>query len=109
MLGKNKERQENINKFIKRLNSSFETDKLTKKLKEFYNFEFSDFVKELKKKKIVLSLKEQDEWEEYFDNYKKEILELKNEIDKCDREIDDMVFDLYGLDDSERKIVLESN
>jgi len=30
----------------------------------------------------------------------------KAEIDKTDREIDDMVFDLYGLSEDERKIVL---
>jgi len=34
---------------------------------------------------------------------------LKNEIDNCDKEIDEMVFDLYGLDESERKIILENN
>jgi hypothetical protein len=28
-----------------------------------------------------MSLNDQDEWEEYFDNYKKEIIELKNKID----------------------------
>lgn len=106
MLDKNKELQEKINKFLKRLNSIFEIDKLTNKLKDFYEFEFSDFIKELKKKKIEISLKDQDEWEEYFDSYKKEILELKSEIEKCDREIDDMVFELYGLDESEKKVVL---
>jgi len=65
-------------------------------------------VKELKKKKVVLSLKQQDEWEEYFEEYKKEILELKAKIDECDKEIDDMVFDLYGLNEDERRVVLES-
>lgn len=105
MLDKNRELQEKLNKFLKRLNSSFEIDKLTNKLKEFYNLEFGDFVKELKKKKVEISLKDQDEWEEYFDSYKKEILELKSEIDKCDSEIDDMVFELYGLSGEEREVV----
>ncbi len=109
MLDKNKEIQEKVNKFIKRLNSSFEIDKLSKKLEAFYDLEFSEFVKGLKKKKIELSLKDQDEWEEYFDSYKKEILDLKSEIDICDKEIDEMVFDLYGLSEDERNIVLESN
>lgn len=108
MLDKNKELQEKVNRFIKRLNSSFEIDKLSKKLENFYDLEFSEFVKELKKKKVELSLKDQDEWEEYFDSYKKEILELKSEIDNCDKEIDEMVFELYGLDESEREVVLGS-
>lgn len=108
MLDKNKELQEKVNKFIKRLNSSFEIEKLSKKLETFYDLEFSDFVKELKKKKVELSLKDQDEWEEYFDSYKKEILELKSEIDACDNEIDEMVFELYGLSEDERSVVLEA-
>lgn len=109
MLDKNKELWEKINKFLNRLNSSFQIDKLTNKLKSFYELEFSEFVKELKKKKVSMSLVEQDEWEEYFDSYKSVIVELKSEIDKCDDEIDDMVFELYGLNKEEREIVLGSN
>jgi ABC-type amino acid transport substrate-binding protein len=36
MLDKNKELQEKINKFLKRLQSSFEIEKLSKKLEKFY-------------------------------------------------------------------------
>ena len=108
MLDKNREVQEKVNKFIKRLNSSFEIEKLSKKLEAFYDLEFSEFVKELKKKKVELSLKDQDEWEEYFDSYKEEILELKSQIDACDKKIDEMVFELYGLSEDERNIVLGS-
>ena len=59
-----------------------------------------------KKKKVSMSLVQEDEWEEYFDSYKSIIVELKSEIDKCDSEIDDMVFELYGLDEKEIKIVI---
>ncbi len=113
MLENNKILQKKINKFLKRLNSNYPIDlgapwgwKLSTKLKNFFELDFSEFVKELKKKKVVLSLKEQDEWEEYFEEYKKEIIELKAKIDNCDKEIDEMVFDLYGLDEEERKVVL---
>jgi hypothetical protein len=44
----------------------------------------------------------------YFTKKKKEFLEIKGQIDATDREIDDMVFDLYGLTGEERKIVLDS-
>lgn len=108
MLENNKILQDKINKFLKRLNGSFEIEKLSKKLEAFYDLEFADFVKELKKKKVVLSLKDQDEWEEYFDSYKKEVLELKGKINSCDKEIDEMVFDLYGLNEEEREVVLGS-
>lgn len=105
MLEKNKELQEKINKFLNRLKSSFWIEKLSWKLENFYSLDFGDFVKELSKNKINLSLKDQDEWEDYFVSYKKEILDLKIEIDNCDKEIDEMVFDLYGLSEEERKVV----
>jgi len=115
MLDKNKIMQEKIDKFLKRVWENFEIKKFSNKIKNFFELDFGDFVKELKKtknknwEKVSLSLKEQDDWEEYFEDYKKEILELKSEIEKCDKEIDEMVFDLYGLSEEERKVVLESN
>lgn len=53
----------------------------------------------------MLSLKQQDEWEEYFNEHKKEILELKEQIDKTDKEIDLMVYKLYSLTYQEVKII----
>ena len=105
MLDTNKELSEKVNRFLKRLQGTFELEKLSKKLQSFYELEFSDFVKELKKAKVTLSLKDQDEWEEYFDEYKTDIVVLKSKIDVCDREIDEMVFDLYGLSEEEREVV----
>jgi hypothetical protein len=45
---------------------------------------------------------------DYFESKKKEILDLKSQIDTTDRQIDEMVFDLYGLTEEERRVVLES-
>ena len=82
--------------------------KLTKKLEAFYNYDFKTFVAELKKQKIKLSLTQQDEWEEYFNNYKTEINQIQVEINKTDQEIDQMVYKLYELTEEEIKIVEES-
>lgn len=109
MLENNKILQEKTNKFLNRLKTSFWIEKLSWKLEKFYDLDFGGFVNELKKNKINLSLKDQDEWEDYFNSYKNEILEIKNEIEKCDREIDEMVFDLYELDEEERRVVLGIN
>jgi len=108
MLENNKVMWEKVQKFLKRIQGIFELEKLSKKLQAFYELSFEEFVKELKKKKIVLTLKDQDEWEEYFDSYKLEVVELKTKIDVCDREIDEMVFDLYGLSEEEREVVINS-
>ena len=60
---------------------------------------------ELKKQKAILALKQQDEWEEYCNSYKKEINDLQAEIKKTDAEIDQMVYKLYELTEEEVKIV----
>ena len=94
-----------INRFIKRISSSFETEKLSKKLQSFYDYDFKTFLAELKKKKIKLSLSQQDEWEEYFDDYTKELNQLQSQINEVDKEIDQMVYELYGLTPEEIEIV----
>jgi len=109
MLSLNKQLQEKKNKFINRLETNFEIEKLSNKLKSFYKYDFKTFLTELKKQKIKLSLKLQDEWEDYFSSYKKEINKLQFKINKTDNEIDQMVYELYGLTDEEIKIVEESS
>ena len=92
-------------KFLNRITDNFDLDKLSKKLGAFYESDFKTFLKELKKKKVTLSLKEQDEWEEYFESYQKELLEIKSQIDTTDKQIDEMVYALYGLSEDEVAVV----
>jgi hypothetical protein len=63
-------------------------------------------VKELKLKKLPIDT--EAELMRYFEKEKAEIIALKAQIDALDKTIDDMVFDLYGLTEAERKVVLES-
>ena len=74
----------------------------------FYELSFKEFLKELGKQKIKISLSEQDEWEEYFESYKNHIAELKEKINKTDKEIDLMVYKLYDLTNEEIKNIEES-
>ncbi|MEX2411389.1 MAG: hypothetical protein WD607_08475, partial [Candidatus Paceibacterota bacterium] len=60
---------------------------------------------ELKKKKVTLSLKEEAEWMEYFYEQKAKADELKSQIGQTDKEIDAMVYELYGLSEEEVKVV----
>ena len=90
------------NSFIQVLNMEGLSDKLDK----FYELEFNDFIKEIEKQsKKKLSLKEQDEWEDYFKDYKKELQKLKDEIEKTDNEINQMVYKLYGLSKEDITVV----
>lgn len=98
-----------VNNFISRILVNFAIDKLSNKLKEFYIYDFKTFLSELKKKKITLTLKQQDEWEQYFNEYKAEINKLQQQINQTDKEIDQLVYKLYGLTEEEIKIVEESS
>jgi hypothetical protein len=93
------------NNFLIRLTDNFSAVKLTKKLENFSDLSFADFLTELKKQKVSLSLSEQDEWSPYFTEKKEKVVSLKREIEACDKEIDGMVFKLYGLSEEEAKVV----
>jgi len=72
------------------------------------SWNFKGFTSELKKQKIKLSLVQQDEWEDYFNQYRQACQELSEQIKATDEEIDRLVFDLYELTEEERRIVMEA-
>ena len=105
MLNLNADLQTKRRRFLKRLSDNFANIKITVALERFHELYFKDFVAELKKQKITLSLKQQDEWEEYFGEYKAECTELAEKIDSTDKEIDGMVYGLYGLSAEEIEVI----
>lgn len=99
-----------INRTQRTLQRKFpeQLEKLSKKLESWYQLSYADFVKELKKKKVKLSLTEEADWEDYFLSEKEKAVALKTQIDQTDKEIDAMVYELYGLSDEEIKIIENS-
>ena len=96
--------------FQKYLQSQFSLEKLSKKLQNWQELDFSEFIKEINKalKKVdgeKLTKMDGMEWMEVFDKKKGELQTLKAEIDKTDKEIDQMVYELYGLTQEEIEIV----
>ena len=108
MLALNKELQEVSQKFQRMIMRKFELEKLSTKLQNWYLLNFDEFMKELKKAKIKLSLSDEANWEDYFIAEKEKADILNNEITKTDKEIDKMVYELYGLSDDEIKVIEES-
>lgn len=105
MLSLNKTLQEISAKFQRTCERKFENLNLTKKLQDWYNLSYADFIKELRKQKIKLSLSEEAEWADYFDQEKSKALEIQSKIENTDKEIDQMVYELYGLNEEEIRIV----
>ena len=110
MLLLNKNLQETKQNFANEL----ELKKIPKKLQNFEDLAFDEFVKEYKKtKKLKFADKLEErnfknDWKALFENDSKIALDLKSQIDTTDKEIDAMVYELYGLSGDEIKIVEES-
>ena len=102
-----------ISNYLKYLQSQFKIEKLSKKLQNWHELDFGDFINELNKaiKKVggeKLDDKAQFSLMSLFEEQQEEAQTLKAEIDYTDREIDQMVYGLYGLTEKEIKIVENS-
>lgn len=104
-----------LNRQLQSTKQAFSTElnleKISQKLQNFEELEFEEFVKEYTKaKKIKFTDKLEErtfkqQWQSLFENDKILTCKLKTEIAKTDREIDAMVYELYGLSEDEIKIV----
>ena len=108
MLSLNKELQELSAKFQRNLQREFSLETLSKKLQNWYELSFAEFLKELAKAKLNLTLSQKAEWEDYFLAEQQQAISIKSQIDQTDKEIDQMVYELYGLTEEEIEIVENS-
>ncbi|WP_282019111.1 Eco57I restriction-modification methylase domain-containing protein [Salegentibacter mishustinae] len=112
--------QKSKGKFISYIQGSFRIGKVSRKLENWHELYFSDFIKELNKaiKKTnrerakegmgpvkELTKKDEFEWMELFEENKKIAVELQQQIDQTDSKIDQMIYELYGLTEEEIAIV----
>ena len=89
-----------------RIQLVFGIEKLSGKIEKFFELSFNDFLKEVyKKSKTRLSLKDQDEWNEYFNGKKSNILQLESEMEQCENHVDEIVFKMYELTSSEIQFI----
>lgn len=91
--------------FIHLLQAKFSLDKPSTKLQNWPSLDFKGFLGELSKAKVKLSLAEEAEWMAYFNEQKAKAQALQADIDRLDREIDVLVYELYGLTEEEIRIV----
>lgn len=85
------------------LQAEYAIEKVSRKLENFWELDFSDFLKALSIKSLSLDKKE--ELMGWFGKKKEELASLKATIDQTDREIDGMVYELYGLSEEEIAVV----
>ena len=113
MLQLNQEILARVRKFVSYIKSQFSNNKGLGKIEKWYEMHFSDFIKELNKlvktsNGNTLTKKDEFEWLELFEENKKKALDIKSQIDQTEKEIDRMVYELYGLTEEEIQIVENS-
>jgi type I restriction-modification system DNA methylase subunit len=113
MLKKTKLFQEEVTKIIDNLILSYNGIVLTKKLQKWYDLGYVDFIKELNKaiKKSggeKLTKDDEIEWSSTFKKYKESSQSIKSDINRTNKEIDQMVYELYDLTEEEIQIVENS-
>ena len=94
-------------KFTRNIQREYNLEKLSTKLENWFQTPFNEFLKELEKSKVKLTLSQKAEWEDYFLQESKKALDIKQQIDTTDKEIDRMVYVLYGLSEDEIKLVTD--
>lgn len=105
MLDITRELNEKRTAFIDYFHGKFALQKITRNLENWHTLEFTDFIKELSKQKVLLSSTDEYDFKHLFDREKKEYLDLQTQITKTDVEIDEMVCNLYGLSEEEIRVV----
>ncbi|MFZ4726064.1 MAG: Eco57I restriction-modification methylase domain-containing protein [Paludibacter sp.] len=105
MLILNKELMVSTQKFQRMLQRKFNLEELPTKLQSWYLLSYKEFIAELGKKKVKLTLAHEAEWEEYFNTECTKAVAIKSQIETTDREIDNLVYQLYTLTEEEVKIV----
>lgn len=96
------------NNFLQLFQSRYELPNISKKLTNWFELDFKEFLLELAKIKLKLSLSDESEWMQFFNEQKEKVQDIKTRVEKIEEEINQMVYELYGLTQAEIKIVEES-
>ena len=95
--------------FRKWIIRTFNIDKLSQKLIEYYKLSFDEFLNEIKKHKVNIKPREtQNLLENEFENSMKIIIQLQSEIDNLEYEINHAIYKLYELTEEEVAIIENS-
>ena len=105
MLNQYKSLQNIKHQLLQLLQNNFPSLQLTNKLEQWSITTFGEIVKELAIQKIKLTLSQQAEWMQYFEEQKAKAQQIQQIIAATDKEIDKMVYDLYELTEEEIAIM----
>lgn len=84
---------------------TYEPKKITEAMLEFQDMTFKTYLSELKKQGVKLSVKEQIELLKLYEEYQKKIKLLSSEIKLKYNEMNDIVYSIYGISESDADII----
>lgn len=107
----NKDLQAVNRKFGNYFSGQYKLKKLPKKLENWSELTFADFITELNKAikaagQTPLTKKDEFEWLDLFEENKTKTHTLKSQIETTEKAIDKMVYELYGLSEEEISTVV---
>lgn len=95
-----------LNSFRKWIKREFNIDKLSKKLENYDELTYDEFLIELEKKKVnVSSFKTQKLLETGFENSLSTIKPLKSKISTLEKSINEKIYELYNITNEEKDII----
>ncbi|MHA1284865.1 MAG: Eco57I restriction-modification methylase domain-containing protein [Promethearchaeota archaeon] len=94
-----------IKNFLQFIKIDLEIEKIPKKLKNFYKLEPSDFLNEIKKIKKDIRIRQRKEIIELLNETKLELTPLMQEIKKKELAINNIIFNIYEINEKERKFI----
>jgi hypothetical protein len=105
----NQNLQNEVNGFKHWIKKEFDVEKLSNKLEKYYGLSEDEFINELRKNKVnIKSRKTREYLETEFAESLAIIKPLQSKIDAIDKQIDKLVYELYGLTDEEIQIIEDS-
>lgn len=108
MLDLNQQLHKTSRELIEFFKAKFDLSKITRALEAWYTLSFADFLKEVyKQRKTGLSSEAEFDFQKLFEREKAKCLDLQTRISATDREIDQLVYQLYGLTAEEIALVEE--
>ncbi len=92
-------------KALEIIKAEYNLKAISQRLQGFYELGWNEFVDELEKQKVKLSLKQKDELHDWFREKQKQLGDLRNLIAQLDRSIDVDIYALYGLTNDEIHVI----
>lgn len=105
MLDQNKHLQALKGQLLQLLQAQFDVPTISRKLENWPELTFKEFLAELTKQKVKPTLSQQAEWMTYLADQQAKARTIQATLDKTEQEIDQLVYSLYGLTDEEIVVV----